>query len=378
MNFELNQDQQMLKDAARGFLSKECPSTFVRKMAEDEKGCTPEFWNKMAELGWLGLLIPERYGGFDGRFLDLAVLLSEMGYACMPGPFFSTAVVGGITLLEAGSEDQKKAILPAVAQGKQMLTLAWVEKDGTYLPKGVTLRAELKGDRYILSGTKLFVPDAHTADTLICVGRTGESQENEEWGLSLFLVDRKCPGIKLHQLNTIGGDKQFEISFEKVNIPQENLLGEVNKGWSTLKGVLQKAAVAKCAEADGGAKRVIEFVVPHTKERVQFGKPIGTFQAVQHHCANILTLLETSKFLTYQAAWRISQGLDYEKEASMCKAWVSDAYSRLVALAHQVMGGVAFMEEHDLHLYFNRAKATELAFGDSRYHRELVAQKLGL
>jgi len=378
MNFDLSEEQQILKDAARGFLSKECPSLFVRKMAEDEKGYTPELWHKMAELGWIGLLFPERYGGCEGNFLDLAVLLSEMGYAGLPGPFFSTAVLGGITLLEAGNETQKKELLPAVAKGERILSFAWVEKNGTYSPEGISLKAELKNGHYVLSGTKLFVPDAHIADTLICAVRTKESQENRKLGISLFLVDRKSPGISVHKLETIAGDKQCEVTFDQVQVPQENLLGEPNQGGSVMNKVLQKAAVAKCAEMNGGAQKVIEFVVPHTKERVQFGKPIGTFQAVQHHCANILTYIETSRFITDQAAWRISQGLPFEKEASMCKAWVSDAYRRLVALAHQVMGGIGFMEEHDLQLYFKRAKAAELAFGDADFHREIVAQQMGL
>ncbi len=378
MNYELSQELQMLKDAAHNFLSKECTGTFVRQMAEDAKGFTPELWQKMAELGWMGLLFPEKYGGSEGKFLDLAVLLYEMGYACLPGPFFSTVVLGGLLLLEAGSDAQKENILPAVAQGKKILTLAWAEKNGTYSFQGIETKAEPRGDHYVLSGTKLFVPDAQVADILICVARAGGAQEKGAGGLSLFLVDRKSPGLTIQRLPSLAGDKQCEVIFDQVRIPHTNLLGELSHGGPILEELLLHAAVAKCAEMCGGGQKVIEFAVAHVKDRVQFDRPVGSFQAVQHHCSNILTYLETSKFMTFQAAWKISEGPAYEKEAFMCKAWVSDSYRRLVALAHQVMGGMGFMEEHDLHLYFRQAKAAELAYGDADFHREKVAQVMGL
>ncbi|MCP4666060.1 MAG: acyl-CoA/acyl-ACP dehydrogenase, partial [Deltaproteobacteria bacterium] len=185
MNYDLSEEQNIIKESARKFLSKECPSEFVRKMAEDEKGYTPELWKGMAELGWVSLLIPEAYKGFGGGFLDLAVLLSEMGYVCLPGPFFSTAVLGGLAVLEGGREEQKAEILPELALGKRLMTLAWVEEDGIYAPEGMKLTARSQDDHYVLSGTKLFVPDAHVADTIICAARTGDGAED----LSLFLVD---------------------------------------------------------------------------------------------------------------------------------------------------------------------------------------------
>ena len=378
MNFDLSEEQQILKDAAHSFLVKECPGTFDREMEKSEKGYTPELWQKMAELGWIGLLFPESHGGSEGSFLDLAVLLYEMGYACLPGPFFSTAVLGGITLLEAGSDAQKKDVLPGVARGETVLTVAWTETRGIYSAEGISLKAEGQDDHYSLSGNKLFVPDAHCADMIICAARTEDPVEDKKKGISLFLVDGKSPGLSVHSLDTIGGDKQCEVTFDKVRVPKENLLKKPGQGWSVLNKVLHKAAVAKCCEMSGGAQRVIDMAVPHVKEREQFGRAIGSFQAVQHHCANILTFVDTSRFMSYQAAWRISEGLPYEKESSMCKAWVSDAYRQLLLLGHQVMGGMGFMEEHDLQLYFRRAKAAELAFGDADFHREIVAQQMGM
>jgi alkylation response protein AidB-like acyl-CoA dehydrogenase len=377
MNYDLNQDQQILKEAAHGFLQKECPSTFVRQMIADEKGYTADMWKKLADLGWMGILFPEEYGGYGGSFMDMAVVLYETGYACLPGPFFSSAVMGGLTLLGGGSEIQKKELLPRVASGERILTLAWAEGSGDYSLGQVSTRAELQGNSYLLNGTKLFVPYAHVADTLICVARTATVSSMAGEGISLFLVDGKSEGLSVQVLNTLAGDKQCEVALNQVRVPRADLLGGVDQGGGVLKKVLPICAVGKCAEMSGGGQRVLELTLDHAKQRVQFGKPIGSFQAIQHFCANILTYLDTSRFMTYQAAWKISQGMDYERDASLCKAWVSDSCRRLVVLAHQVLGGMGFMEEHDMHLYFKQAKTAELAFGDADFHRELAAQKMG-
>ena len=374
MNFDLNEDQNIIKEAAQKFLSKECDSEFVRAMVEDEKGYTPELWQGMAELGWMGLLVPEEYGGFGGNFVDLMVLLGEMGYSALPGPFFSTVILGGLPLQEAGSDAQKADILPGLASGERIMTLAWIEEDGLFTPDAVKLSAAPKGEGYVLSGTKLFVHDANVADTIICVARTGEGETD----LSLFIVDAMSTGIKITPLITTAGDKQCEVIFDQVTVPKSNIIGELNQGWPILKRVQRMAAVAKCAEMMGGARKAFELVLPWTKERVQFERPIGSFQAVQHHCANIVTYMDTLTYMTYKASWLIAAGKPFEKEASMCKAYVSDSYRKLVALCHQVLGGVGFMEEHDLGLYFKRAKAAELFFGDADFHREMVAQAMDL
>jgi len=374
MNYDLSEEQNMLKESAHRFLAEECPSEFVREMVEDEKGFSPSLWRKMAELGWMGLQVPEEHGGSGMNFLYLAVLLSEMGRFCLPGPYFSTVILGGLTLMEAGNDEQKADILPDLAEGNRILTLAWLEEDGTYSPEGIRLAAKLQDDNYILSGTKLFVPDAHVADTIVCAARTGEETE----GISLFLIDAESPGISITVLDTLAGDKQCEVVFDGVSVPMANMLGEIGKGWPVLEKVLLMSAVAKSAEMIGAAEKVLEMAVTYVKDRTQFGRPVGAFQAVQHHCANMLTYADTNKFMTYEAAWRIASGLPFEKQASMCKAWVGESHRKLVALGHQVIGGIGFMEEHDLHLYFKRAKAAEQMFGDADFHRELVAREMGL
>jgi len=378
MDYDLNDEQVMLRDSARKFLSKECDGMFVRKMIQDEKGYTEDFWKKIVELGWTGLLIPEQYGGFELSFLDLTVLLYEMGYCCLPGPYFSTAVLGTLTLLESGSDLQKKAVLPEVASGERFLTMAWIEAGGGYSAEGISLKAEEASDGYVLSGTKIFVPDAHVAHTIMCVARTGDDGFDKAQGVSLFVIDAKSPGIRIEPMDTFTGQKLCEVAFEKVKVPAENMIGVLHQGWPALERLLLKVAVAKCAEMSGGAARVLEVVVEYAKQREQFGQPIGSFQAIQHHCANMLTEADASRLMTYQAAWRISEGLPHEREASMCKAWVSDSYRRLMMLGHQVMGGTGFMEEHDIHLFYNRAKAAEVAFGDGEFHREKVAAAMGM
>jgi len=371
MDYGLSEQQEMLKKTARDFLITECPKSLVKKMVADERGYPLELWQKMAELGWIGLVFPEKYGGSGCSFLDLAVLLEETGRACLPGPFFATVVVAGMIIMESGSEVQKKQLLPKIAQGKLVVTLALTEVDGGYCPDKVSARAVANGSSYIIRGTKLFVPYAHVADYIICVTKTVN-------GVSLFLVDARSPGIRYNLLRTIDGDKQFEVVFDKVEVPTVNIIGKEGQGNIPLRRVLAKAAVAKCAEMVGGAQQVLEMTVDYVKDRKQFGVPVGVFQAVQHHCANMLTDIDTSRFITYKAAWKVSQKLPFGKEAFMAKAWVSDAYKRVTKLGHQSMGGVSLMEDHDMPLYSRRAKASELVFGDADFNREVVAQELGL
>lgn len=377
MDFSLNEQQEMLRKMARAFLTQECPKSLVKEMAKDDKGYTPELWNKMSALGWMGLVIPEKYGGMGGNFLDLAVLLEEMGRACLPGPFFSTVILGGLTILEAGSEEQKKEFLPKITQGELILTLALTEPSASYSPDAAQVAAKAKNGSYIIDGTKLFVPDAHIADYLICVVRTRKGKSPDD-GISLFLVDVKNPRISCTLLKTIAGDKQCEVILDKVEVPKGNMLGELHQGWSYISQILEKATIAKCAEMVGGAQQALEMAVSYAKERVQFGRPIGSFQAIQHYCANMLTDVDGCRFVTYQAAWRLSEGLPAAREVSIAKAWTSEAFRRTTALAHQIHGAIGFTEDHDLPLYFKRAKSWELAFGDAEFHREQIAQELGL
>ncbi|OPY08026.1 MAG: Acryloyl-CoA reductase (NADH) [Syntrophaceae bacterium PtaB.Bin038] len=380
MDFTYTDDQKMLKEAARRFLAAACPNVeWYLEMDKDEKGFTPELWKGMAELGWMGILFPEEYGGIGGGMLDMVTLMEEMGYAALPGPYFSTVILGGCTILEAGSEAQKQEFLPKISEGALRMTLALSEPAAAqFNPSLITVRAQAEGDGWVIDGTKLFVPDANVSDWMIVAARTAGKDLDKD-GISLFLVETKTPGVGITLLKTVAGDKQCEVVFKEVRVPKGALLGEAGKGFAVIEKTLQIAAVAKCAEMLGGSNRVMELAVAYAKERVQFGKPIGTFQAVQHLCANMKMATEQSIYITYKAAWMIDRGMpEARKFAAVAKTWVSEAYKKVALIGHQIFGGTGYIVEHAMPIYSRRAKAGEYAFGSPNYQREIVAQELGL
>lgn len=374
MKLTLTEEQEMIKKTACDFLADKCPKTFVTQMEESETGYSRELWQEMAELGWMGLAFPEKYGGGDMDFLDLAVLLEEMGRACLPGPFFSTVVLGGLPILDVGSEEQKQEHLPKLIRGEKIFTLALTEPGyQNYDASSVTVEATPDDGNYIINGTKLFVPDANIADYLICVART-----KPENGITIFLADTKNPRINCTILKTIAGDKLCEVVFDQMPVPKANILGQLNPGWSAVQKIIERAAVGKCCEMVGNIQRVLEMTVDYAKERKQFDRPIGSFQIIQHYCADMATDIDGARFSTYQAAWMLSEGLPCTKEVAIAKAWIGEASQRVIALAHQIHGAIGVTIEHDLHFYTRRAKAAELAFGDTDFYREVVAREMGL
>ena len=375
MDLGLSEVQQMLKSSAQELLSQECPLTLVRAMEEDPKGYTDELWRQIVGVGWTGLVFPERYGGTGGSFLDLTVLLEEMGRALVPGPFFSTVVLGGMTVLDSGTDAQKLDILPRICSGQLIMALALTEPSATYEPWGVETVAHSQGDNYVISGTKLFVADAHAAGLILVAARTSTGTDPAQ-GITLFLVPAGTQGLRISPLNTISSDRQFEVTLDGVSVPAASTLGAVDQGWPVVQRALQRAVTGKSVEMLGGADAVVQMTVEYVKQRTQFGRPIGSFQAVQHHCANMATDVEGSRNIVYQAAWRVSEGGPSEREVSMAKAWVSGAYQRVCAMAHQCHGAIGFTKEHDLQLYTRRAKALELNYGDANFHKELLLDNL--
>lgn len=376
MNFELDEEQIMLKTSARDFLEKECPKELVREMMEDEKGYSPELWKKMAELGWFGLSFPEKYGGADFTFLDLAVLLEECGRALVPGPVMPTVVLAGHTILAAGTEEQKQSILPKMINGQLILTLAFMEENGSLEASGMTVKAVRSGDNYLINGTKVFVPDARVADYLVCVARTADGAKKED-GITLFLVDAKSKGIQAEVLKTMTGEKLCEVVFNNVSVPAKNIVGEPGKGWPLVEKIKCEAAVAEAAWMTGGARWVLDTSIDYAKERIAFGRPIGSFQAIQHKLSNMALEVEGATAIMYYAAWAISENApDINMAASMAKAWCGDAYRNASFDGVQIHGGIGFTWDHDMHLYFKRAKSSEVSFGDGDYHRGIVANLL--
>ncbi len=377
MNLALSEEQEMLRKMARDFLTDKCPKTLVKEMEEDEKGYSAELWQEMAGLGWMGLVFPESYGGGGMSFLDLAVLLEEIGRACLPGPFFSTVVLGGLPILDVGNEEQKGEYIPKIASGEAIFTLALTEASAQYDAASIAVKATADNNDYIINGTKLFVPDAHIADYLLCVARTSEQVKPED-GLTIFVVDARSPGVSYAVLKTIASDKLCEVVFDQVRVPRESILGQLDHGWSVVQKVIERAAVAKCCEMVGNIQQVLEMTVDYAKERKQFDRPIGSFQVIQHYCANMATDVDGSRFSAYQAAWMLSEGLPCIKEVAVAKAWQSEACGRVISLAHQIHGAIGVTMDHDLQFYTRRAKAAEVTFGDADFYREIVAQEMEL
>jgi alkylation response protein AidB-like acyl-CoA dehydrogenase len=372
MDLGLDEQQEMLKNFARDFLEKECPESLVREMEEDEQGYSPDLWKKMAEQGWMGLTIPEDQGGAGMSLCELVVLLEEFGRALVPGPFISTVVLGAVPIMEAGTDEQKAQYLPKIAAGETIMTMALTEPSAKWTADGVTLAAKKDGGDYVLNGTKLFVPDAHVTDYMVVVARTGGSGED---GVTLFIVDSKSDGIKFEQLKTIAADKQCEVVFENVKVPAANILGAEGKGWKIVDKVSKVATVAACAYLVGLSQMDFDTTLNYAKERVQFGRPIGSFQAIQHKLADAIIDVDGSRFITYKAAWSLTEGEDdADLMISMAKAWASDASRRVVAHGQQIHGGIGFTKEYKIQLYFRRQKWMELMWGDADYHREKVAQ----
>ena len=376
MDLRLTETQEILKKMARDFLSTECPKTMVRELQDSEKGYSPNLWKKMAELGWMGLVVPEEYDGMGYTFQDLTVLLQETGRNILPGPLVCT-ITSTFPILDAGTDDQKKEFLPKIAGGQLILTTALIEAEGTLGASGISIKATPKGDDFIIDGTKLFVEMAHVADYLICAARTQDGASREE-GITLFIVDAKAPGIGCEVMPTIALDKLCEVRFKDVLIPKTNVLGELDKGWPIIQKMLEKGALAKCAEAIGGMQASVEMTVAYSKERVQYNRPIGAFQALQHMMADMWTTMETSQYLVYEAAWMESEGIPCSKEVSMAKAYVNEAYKYVTKWGIRLHGGIGTSKDHDIPLYYQKAKAADTAFGDTDFHRELVAQKIGL
>jgi alkylation response protein AidB-like acyl-CoA dehydrogenase len=369
MQFGLTETQLTLKNTVRKFLAAECPPAEVRKLMESETAFDPELWRKMAEQGWTGIIFPEEYGGFGMGMVEMAAALEEMGRALLPGPYFSTVLMAGALLDSAANDSQKLQYLGPICRGEAKATVAFLEDSASWSPDGVHLKAVASGGNYVLDGRKLFVTDAAVADFLICVGRL-------DGALALFLVTAKTPGLRVADLPSIDQTRKlYEVTFDGVTVPRENLLARGDQAQAALGRGREIATVGLVAEMTGGMQRLLDLTVEYAKTRKQFGRPIGQFQAVQHQCADMLLYTESSRSAAYYAAYAIQEGIPEASVAvSVAKAYASDAYREVGNRSIQVQGGMGFTWENDAHLYYRRAKASELMFGDATFHRERIAK----
>ena len=376
MDFGFSEEQEMLRQSARALLEKECPTAVVRKLMEDDRGFDPALWKKMAELGWLGLVIPEQYGGGGLSYVDLVLIMEEMGRVVLPSPFIWTAMFAE-AIKRAGSDNQKSLLLGKIASGELIATVAYLEASAVWSADGISMTARKDGAGYVLNGSKLFVNDAHVADCMLVAARTGETGNR---GITLFALEAERTGIAISQLTTMDQTRKLaEVKFTDVKAGASDIVGELGNGWETLSKVIDRGKVMLAGEMMGGAQKVLEMTVDYAKVRVQFGRPIGSFQAVQHKCANMMIDVESAKSAAYYASWAVSNEVNEASlAAALAKAAASDAFRRVSAEGIQLHGGIGFTWDHDMHLYFKRAKSSEFTFGDANWNRELVAQGINL
>jgi alkylation response protein AidB-like acyl-CoA dehydrogenase len=377
MDFAFNDEQELLRGQARDFLDRVSSTRQVRRLMETEDGWDAAVYSEMAELGWTAIPFAEQHGGLGLGMVDLTVVLEELGRHVTLSPFQSTVCLAGMAVLASGDPTREHELLPELADGSKRATVALLEASGRWDATGVQLRAEDVGGAYLLSGVKLYVPDARAADWMIVAVRTDDRTQD---GITLLVVDRAAPGVEVTPLGGIDPTRRlYRVGFDRVEVDASCVLGSPGNGFSVLRRGLDRSLVALSAELCGVAERAMELSVEHAKSRRQFGRPIGTYQAVSHKCADMLVQVESAKSLTYHAAWAHDAGVpEAPLAASMAKAYASDAARNVTAMTIQVHGGIGFTWEHDAHLYFKRAKSGEVTYGDARHHRERVAQLLEL
>jgi alkylation response protein AidB-like acyl-CoA dehydrogenase len=371
VNFAFSDEQEELRKAVRRFLDDKSPETEVRRLMETAEGYDPAVWKQMGDqLGLQGLAIPEEYGGSGYTYVELIVVLEEMGRALFCAPYFSSVALAANLLLASDDDAAKRDFLPGIAAGTTIATVALAEASGRWDEEGVALEASGSGSGWTLTGEKLYVLDGHTADLILVAARTAS-------GVSVFAVNLGASGLTTAALSTMDETrKQAKVTFEAT---PARLVGIDGAGWDAISKMLDLAAVALAAEQVGGAQKVLDMAVEYAKVRIQFGRPIGSFQAIKHMCADMLLEVESAKSAAYYAGGAAAEDNDeLPVVASLAKAYCSEAYFHAAAQNIQIHGGIGFTWEHPAHLYFKRAKSSELLFGDPTYHRELLAQRVGI
>lgn len=375
MDFGFTEQQVMLRTSARDFLAREYPKARVRAVFKEEMGYDPRVWRDMAELGWQGLVLPAEYEGTEAGFLDLVILFEEMGRNIVPGPFFSTVAHCSLPLLEYGTSEQKSRFLPPISRGEEIWSLALVEEPASYHPAEINLPAAAGGDGYVLDGFKVFVADAHVARYLLVAARTGQSGAD---GITLFIVPAAGPGVSLERMPTMGGDRQFRVRFDKVSVPKSSILGHAGAGWEIVDFILQRAAVLKCAEMSGACQAVLDMTSAYARDRIQFDRPIGSFQAVQMKLAEMVINIDAVQYLLYLAAWETGAGKPSRAHISAAKARAAEVLEMACIEGMTAHGAIGYTEDCDLGFYYRRVREAEFTGGNTDLHLENVAAGWGL
>ena len=369
-----SEEEQMLKNVAREFLETEISTAMVREMELDDLGYPPSLWKQMADLGWLGLALPEQYGGQGLPLTYLGLILQEAGRVLAPVPLHST-MVAALTIAEAGSDQQKQDILPAVSDGGMVLTWGIAERDPRLIPEAMTLQATADGDGWILNGTKMFVDNFVVAQRCLVAARTAPVSDSNQ-GISLFLVDTNGIGVDQTALTTLAKDKQSRVDFKNHRVDASALVGEFNRGWPIVEAMLDRATALLCCQMTGAARKDAEMAIEYAKNRVAFGRPIGSFQSVQHMLADMLLHVDGGEMITFEALWKMDEGLSSSVEVSQAKAFCNEKCESVVRTSQVIHGGIGFMMEFDLHLWFRRVTSWTMRLGTTYDHRARIASAL--
>lgn len=376
MDTLLNEDEELLRDQARAFLAAESPPSLVRKVEDEGKGFDADLWRKTAELGWLGITLPEACGGTSAPFSHLGLLFEEIGRSIAPIPIHPT-MVAALAINEFGSPQLVETILPAVIEGEKLLSWAWFEQGGDIDLDSIQLEAQVEGDSLVLSGSKLFVEGFSDADQCLVVCRS-QANSTGSVGITLVLVDTASEGLSSTPLPTLAGDIQHELHFDAVAVPIDNVLGEIHQAGAAAITMFERAVILNCAMIVGASRKAIEMAFEYAKGREAFGQPIGAFQAIQHMCANMVTGVDGAAILTHEALWKIAEGLPATTEISTAKAFCNDRCPAALRDGNQIHAGIAQTKEYDLQLWYRRAAAWSMRLGTSIQHRRIVAREIGI
>jgi alkylation response protein AidB-like acyl-CoA dehydrogenase len=377
MDLDLTPEQEMLAEMVRGVCSSYASLDTVRALEDDPVGFPTELWKQMAELDLIGLMVPSAYGGSDMSLLEGACVYMELGRALAPSPHFVSAVMSAGALLRAGTEEQKTEWLSRIVAGDAILSTAWLEPRNGFGPLGVQVRATPDGDEpgsngYVIDGVKWHVPFASSATALVVLARTGDGERD----VDLFLVDPAATGVTLQQQMTIASDAQYEIALSGVRVPASARIGAAGSGWATWHDTMLDGIILLAAQAVGGARYALDITVQYAKDREQFDKPLGAFQAIAHYLADAVTAVDGAETLVYEAAWARADGRPIDRLAPMAKLFACKTFRDVTAMAQQVFGGVGFTLEYDIQLYFRRAKQLQISWWDDRVLEELIAATL--
>jgi len=375
VDIKLTEEQAQLQDIASKFMDKHCGFDFVRRMEQESAtGFCRDMWQQFAGMGWLGMLVPEKFGGMGMNLLDTVVLVRELGRHICPSPLLFTAVLAADLIAQAGSARQKAELLPQIVAGEKIYAFAYQEYSRKFAPEHIRLQASKDGDRYVLNGTKLFVEFADGADTLLVVARTGKG--NAQSGLTLLLVDRNSPGISTTHMPTMARDRHYQIDFKDVEVPASARLGAANKGWAVLEPSLHKAVIAFCAYTNGAGFEMHQYATNYARERVQFGRPIGQMQTIQGYLAQMIMELYGADMLTMFTAFQIDKGRHTRGYVAKAKAFSAETVGHVMDVSSQIFGGMGYMEEQDTTLFLRRGKQYQLALGGTEYWEDVIAEEI--